>query len=180
MQARRTILLVAAAILASRAAAQASTGDTPGQQPPSDGSRSWYQKDAAKAKELGQKGVDATKRGASWAGKEANAGGQAATSKVVGTKTVTGRVADVSQDHVTVNRKDGSPMSLRVTGSTKVTVGGKKAAVTSLEPGSEVRASYAQSGGAATATRIDVTRAGRPAASGSSAPGAAQPGSTTR
>jgi hypothetical protein len=168
-------LLAAGAVLASRAGAQGSTSDgSQPQPPPSDRSQSWYQRDAAKAKELGQKGVDAGKRGASWAGKETNAGGQAATSKVVGTKTVSGEVADVSRDHVTVNRSDGSPMDLRVTGSTKVTVGGKKAQVGALEQGDQVRASYAQSGGAATATRIDVKGKGGSRSAGS------QPGSTTR
>ena len=165
MPVRRTILLATAALLASQAGAE--DAQPP---PPSDKSQPWYQKDAEKARELGQEGVDATKQGADRAAQELNAGGQAAASKVVGTKTVTGQVADVSQEQVTVNRNDGTPMQLRVTPSTKVTVRGQSASVASLQRGDEVRASYAQSGGNATATQIDVNPpAGASSGTGSSA-----------
>lgn len=172
MNVRRTILLAAGAMLASRAGAQATTGDA--QQPPSDKSQTWYEKDAQKAKELGEQGAGAVKKGATSAGKTVNEGGQAATAKVVGTKTVTGRIADVAQDAVTVKKSDGTPMSLRVVDSTKVTVDGQKGLVGSLKQGDEVRASYAQSGGSATAMKIDVTRKPKPS---SSSPGATGPSS---
>jgi hypothetical protein len=160
MNHRRMILLAAGLTLASQARAQASGGDGAQQTPPTDPSqKSWYQKDAERARELGKRGTDATRRGASAAGKKINEGGQAVTAKVVGTKTVTGRIAGVSKDRVTVNRSDGTPLDLRLTGSTKVTVGGKQGSVGALQQGDEVRASYAQSGGSATATRIDVQRA---------------------
>jgi hypothetical protein len=171
MHVRRTILLATAALLASQAAAEDA------QQQPSDKSQPWYQKDAEKARQLGQEGVDATKQGADRAAQELNAGGQAATSKVVGTKTVTGQVADVSQEQVTVNRNDGTPMQLRVTPSTKVTVRGQSASVASLQRGDEVRASYAQSGGSATATQIDVNPPAG-ASSGTGSGGGAGSGST--
>jgi hypothetical protein len=178
MDLRRLIPLAAAAALASQAGAEGNTSDTQQQPPPTEKSQSWYQRDAQKARELGQKGVDATKRGATSAGKAVNSGGQAATAKVVGTKTVTGRIADVSKEEVTVNRSDGTPLKLRVTDSTKVSVGGKQRSVSSLTQGDEVRASYAQSGGSATATKIDVTRTGAASRPARSKSGAA-PGSDT-
>lgn len=179
MHLRRLVLLAATAALAAQARAEGNTSD---KQPPSEKAQPWYQKDAQKARELGQKGVDATKRGASSAGKAVNSGGQAATTKVVGTKTITGRIADVSPDEVTVKRSDGAPMKLRVTDSTQVSVGGKKGAVSSLTQGDEVRASYAQSGGSATATKIDVTRTGSTSPRRRSSSGAAGfvPGSDNR
>ncbi len=138
MNGRGMILLAAGAVLASRADAQSSGA---AQQPPTDSSqKTWYQRDAQKARD------------------KVNEGGNAASAKVVGTRTVTGRVADVSQDRVTVKRSDGKPLSLRITGATKVTSGGKKSSVGALQQGDEVRASYAQSGGSATATKIDVRR----------------------
>jgi hypothetical protein len=154
MNVRRVILLAAGALLASRAGAQGESGGS--SQPPSD-QKSWYQKDAEKAKELGQEGADATKEGAESAGEKVNEAGQAATAKVVGTKTVTGKVADISKDQVTVNAA-GTPVNMRVTGSTKVTVDGEKASVDSLKQGDQIRASYAHSGGESTATKLEVKR----------------------
>jgi hypothetical protein len=187
MDLRRTILLAAGLALASRAGAQGTADDKQEQQPPSDRSQqSWYQKDAQKAGELGKKGADATRRGATAAGKKVNEGGQAATAKVVGTKTVTGKIADVSGDRVTVKRSDGTPLDLRVTDSTKVTVGGHAGAVGALRQGDEVRASYAQSGGSATAMKIDVRRSAgaapgsRERAPGATGTGGAAPGSPSR
>ncbi len=179
MHVRRTILLAAAVTLAARASAEDNATDA--QQPPPGKSQSWIQKDEAKARQLGREGVNAGKRGAAWAGKEVNAGGQAANAKVVGTRTVTGRVADVRPEEVTVSRSGGAPLKLRVTRSTKVTVHGQSASATSLQQGDEVRASYAESGGAATAMKIDVTGSapstGAGSASGSG--GAASPGAGT-
>ena len=157
MRIRRTMLLAAGALLAARAGAE---GASDAQQPSSPPSQSWYQRDAQKARELGQRGETAAKKGASSAGKELNAGGQALNAKVVGTKKLTGEIADASPDRVTVRKSDGTSLDMRITGSTKVTVDGKKAAARSLKPGDEVRASYAESGGAATATKLDVKRAG--------------------
>lgn len=166
MNVRGMILLAAGTVLASRAGAEG-TASGAQQQPPSDRSQSWYQKDAQKARELGRRGEGAIQEGATGARKKLNEGGQAATAKVVGTKTVTGEIADVSQDRVTVKRSDGKPLNLRITDSTRVTVGGKKGSRGSLQQGDEVRASYAQSGGSATATKIEVKRTG----SGSTSPG---------
>ena len=157
MNVRRMILLAGGVLLASPAGAEG-TASSPQQQPPADPSQSWYQKDAQKARSLGQQGAGAVQKGASSAGKKLNEGGQAATAKVVGTKTVAGRIADVSQDRMTLKTTDGTPMNLRVTTSTKVTVDGKKGSVESLRQGDEVRASYAQSGGSATAMKLDVKR----------------------
>lgn len=162
MNVRRMILLAAAATLASRAGAEGTTGDA--QQPPGR-SQSWYQKDAQKARELGQQGEGEMRRGAAGARDKLNEGGQAASAKVVGTKTVRGEVADVSRDQVTVKRSDGAPLGLRITASTKVTVDGQKGSIGSLQQGDEVRASYAQSGGSATATKIDVRRSASGASS---------------
>jgi hypothetical protein len=148
------ILLAAGALLASRAEAQGV-----GQPPPSDDSQqTWHEKDAQKARELGAKGESQMKKGAATTRDKVNEGGQALSAKIVGTKTVTGEVADVSADQVTVKKDDGTPMNLRLTPSTKVTIGGQKASRGSLQQGAEVRASYAQSGGEATAQKIDVTR----------------------
>jgi len=154
MNVRRVILLAAGALLASRAGAQGESGGSG--QPPSD-QKSWYQQDADKAKELGQQGADAAKKGAESAGEKVNEAGQAATAKVVGTKTVTGKVAEVSKERVTVSAA-GTPLNLHVTGATKVTVDGEKASVDSLKQGDQVRAAYAESGGSATATKLDVKR----------------------
>jgi hypothetical protein len=158
MNVRGTILLAAGALLASRALAQGAAGESQ-EKPPTD-EKTWYQKDADKARELGQEGADATKKGATTAKEKVNEGGHAATAKVVGTKTVTAKVADVSKDQVTLKLKksDGTPMNLRLTDSTKVTVAGEKGSVGSLHQGDEVRASYYESGGSATATKIDVKR----------------------
>ena len=153
MNVRRTILLVAAGLLASRAGAQGTGGSN--QQPPAD-KQTWYQQGEEKAKELGQEGEDAAKKGASSAKKSLSEADQAATDKVTGTKTVTGRIADVSKDQVTVKGSDGSPLNLKMTPSTQVTVGGQKGSAGSLQQGEEVRASYTESGGSATAKRIDV------------------------
>jgi hypothetical protein len=154
MNVRRMILLAAGAILASRAQAQGV-----GQPPPSDDSQqTWHEKDAQKARELGAKGESQMKKGAATTRDKVNEGGQALSAKIVGTKTVTGEVADVSADQVTVKKDDGTPMNLRLTPSTKVTIGGQKASRGSLQQGAEVRASYAQSGGEATAQKIDVTK----------------------
>ncbi len=166
MQLRKVLFIAAGAVLASRVAAQGATGDS--QPPPSDRSRTWYEKDAQKARELGQKGAGAVKKGASAAGKKVNAGGQAATAKVVGTRSLTGRISQVSQDQVTVRKSDGTPMSLRVVDSTKVTIGGQKGSIGSLQQGDEVRASYVESGGSATARKLDVKRTSE--AGSSSAP----------
>jgi hypothetical protein len=174
MNVRRTILLAAAAALAS--AARAEGNSAADSQPPSDqsGSQSWYQRNAEKARELGDRGTGAVKRGASATGKKVNEGGQAATAKVVGTKTVAGELADVAADQVTVKQPDGTPLSLRITESTKVTVGGKQGSVGSLQQGDEVRASYAQSGGSATAMKIEVRRsASSPSSAGRRGSGAA-------
>lgn len=163
MNVRRVILLAAATALASRAGAEGTTGDA--QQVPPGRSQSWYQKDAQKARELGKQGEGAMRRGAAGARDELNAGGQAASAKVVGTKTVAGEIADVSKDQVTVKRSHGAPVGLRVTAATKVTVDGRKGSIGSLQQGDEVRASYARSGGSATATKIDVRRSASGASS---------------
>jgi hypothetical protein len=155
------ILLAGGALLAARASAQSAGGGS-NQQPPSD-EKSWIQKDTEKAEELGQEGVDATKKGAQKAGKSLDEAGQAAEAKVTGTKTVTGKVADVSQDQVTVQAGTSAPMTLRVTGSTQVTVDGEKTSVGSLKEGDPVHASYKESGGSSTATKLEVKR---PASSG--------------
>jgi hypothetical protein len=174
MNVRTTILLAAGALLASRAGAQGAASE-PQRQPPEQ-SQPRQQSTAEKARELGDKGADAAKRGARSAGKTLNEGGQAATAKVVGTKTVTGRIAGVSHDQLTVKAGDGTPMDLRLTDSTKVTIGGQKASVGALKQGDEVRASYAQSGGSATAMKIEARRMKSPAAGGG--PGrSASPGS---
>jgi hypothetical protein len=157
MNVRRTILLAAGVLLALPASAQGTASQSQ-QQPPSDQSQNWYQKDAQKARSLGQQGAGAVQKGATSAGKKLNEGGQAATAKVVGTKTIAGQIAEVSQDRMTLKKSDGTPMNLRVTNSTKVTVDGQKGSVESLRQGDEVRASYAQSGGSATAMKIDVKR----------------------
>ena len=185
MNVRRTILLAAGVLLASPAGAEG-TASPSQQQPPSDQPQTWYQKDAQKARTLGQQGAGALRKGATSAGRKLNEGGQAATAKVVGTKTIAGRIADVSQERMTLKKSDGTPMNLRVTDSTKVTVDGQKGSVKSLRQGDEVRASYAQSGGSATAMKIDVKRStgsrspSRGASSGSSsrATGAGSPGDT--
>lgn len=176
MNVRRTILLAAAAALASGARAEGNTAAD--SQPPSDqsGSRSWYQRNSEKARELGDRGAGAVKRGASATGKKVNEGGQAATAKVVGTKTVAGKLAEVAQDQVTLEQRDGTPLKLRITDSTKVTVGGQKGSAGSLQQGDEVRASYAQSGGSATATKIEVKRS----ASSSPSPGRSGSGAASR
>jgi hypothetical protein len=155
MNVRKMVLLAAGALLASRALAQGESGGS-NQQPPSD-QKSWYQKDAEKAKELGQQGADAAKQGAESAGKKVNEGGQAATAKVVGTKTLTGKIADVAQDQVTVKAGDAA-LKLRITDSTQVTVDGEKAQVGSLKEGDPIRASYYQSGGESTAMKLEVKR----------------------
>lgn len=177
MNLRKTIVLAAAAALASTARAEGNAADS---QPPSDpqSSQSWTQRNAEKARELGDKGVGAVKRGASATGKKVNEGGQAATAKVVGTRTVAGELADVGEDQVTVRPHDGAPLKLRITDSTKVTVGGKKGSVGALQQGDEVRASYAQSGGSATAMKIEVQRAGSPASPGRSGSGSSSRSAT--
>ena len=119
MRPRKIILLAAGALLAARASAQ---GGGSNQQPPAD-EKSWYEKGTDEAKELGQQGEDAAKKGASSAGQKMD--------ELTGTKTLTGKVADVSQDQVTVKAGD-TPMNLKVTGSTEVTVDGEKASVGSL------------------------------------------------
>lgn len=165
MNVRRVILLAAGAVLAARAGAQGSQSPDPSQQ-------TWHERDAAKARELGAKGQKEVDKGASATKKGANSAGQTITSKIVGTKTVTGRISDVSKDQVTLQRSsDGQPMNLRVTDATKVTVGGQKKSVGSLQQGAEVRASYAHSGGEDTAMKIDVTRTpgSRPGGAGGSA-----------
>jgi len=154
MNVRRVILLAAGALLASRAGAQGESGGSG--QPPSD-QKSWYQKDAEKAKELGQEGADATKEGAESAGEKVNEAGQAATAKVVGTKTVTGKIADISQDQVNVDAA-GTPVNMHVTGSTQVTIDGEKSSLDSLKQGDQVRASFTHSGGESTATKLEVKR----------------------
>jgi hypothetical protein len=145
MRPRKIILLAAGALLAARASAQ---GGGSNQQPPAD-EKSWYEKGTDEAKELGQQGEDAAKKGASSAGQKMD--------ELTGTKTLTGKVADVSQDQVTVKAGD-TPMNLKVTGSTEVTVDGEKASVGSLKQGDSVRASYTQSGGSSTATKLEVKR----------------------
>jgi hypothetical protein len=169
MNVRQTILLAAGVLVASQAGARETASQTQ-QPPPSDPSQSWYQKDAQKARSLGHEGASAVRKGATTARKKLNEGGQAAAAKVVGTKTVAGRIADVSHDRVIVKKSDGAPMNLRVTDSTKVTVDGQKGPVESLRRGDEVRASYAQSGGSATAMKIDVKRTGRSGAAGAGSP----------
>lgn len=171
MNVRRTMLLAAGILLAAPATAQdRSAQERSGakQEPPaesrppeSQGSESqgtWYERGGAKAREAGKRGADATARGASKARQKTNQAGQAATAAVVGTKTVTGRVADVSKDQVTVRTKEGQPLNLRVTEATKVLIGGEEKTLGALQQGTEVRASYAQSGGSATATKIEATR----------------------
>lgn len=175
MNLRTTILLAAGALLASPAGAQGTTREP---QPTPDASQTRQERTADKARELGSKGADAAKRGASTAGRKVNEGGQAATAAVVGTKTVTGRIGEVSNDQVTVKPADGAPMNLRLTGSTKVTVGGQKASVGALRQGDEVRVSYAQSGGSATAMKIEARRTGSPRPGGGPGRGApSEPGS---
>jgi hypothetical protein len=139
MKVRRMILLAAGALLASRAGAQGES------QPPSD-QKSWY-----------QQGEDKAKQGAESAEKKMNEAGEAATAKVVGTKTVTGKVADISKDQVTVNAA-GTPVNMHVTGSTQVTIDGEKSSLDSLKQGDQIRASYAHSGGESTATKLEVKR----------------------
>jgi hypothetical protein len=168
MNARRIILLAAAALLGTRAGAEGNSGDA--QKPPSDSSQSWSQK----AQDLGQQGVDAAKKGASTAADKVNEAGQAVNATVTGTKTVTGRIAEVSKDQVTMKGSEGTPLNLHLTGSTEVTVGGQKGSAGQLKQGDEVRATYAQSGGSATATKIEVQKA-----AGASSPGTAPPGSKT-
>ncbi len=179
MNVRRTILLVAGALFASRAGANGTASDSQ-QPPPSDQSQTWYQKDAQKARELGQQGAGAVKKGATSARKKVNEGGQAATAKVVGTKTVTGQIADFSQDQVTVKKSDGTPMNLRITESTQVTVGGQKGSTGSLQQGDEVRATYAESGGSATAMKIDVKRTPGSSSSGTGSTGSSSPSPAPR
>lgn len=152
MNVRRTIVLAAVLALAPRAGAGEARS-----QPPSD--KAEQSGTAERARELGQRGADAVKRGASAAREKVNQGGQAATAKVVGTKTVDGKISGVSPDRLTVKRSDGTRMDLRITDATKVTVGGKEGSAGALRQGDEVRASYAQSGGSATATAIEVKRA---------------------
>jgi Cu/Ag efflux protein CusF len=168
MSFRSMISFAAGALLAAQASAQG-TGGGSNQQPPAD-EKSWYQKDAEKAEELGQQGVDATKKGAQSAGQKLDEAGEAAEAKVTGTKTLTGKVADVSQDQVTVKAGDAAPLNLRVTASTQVTVDGEKASVDSLKQGDKVRASYKQSGGTSTATKLEVKRSGSSGTTGSKSP----------
>lgn len=174
MDLRRTIVLAAVALLASRVAAE---GASEPRHPPADRPETSGGKDSGqKARELGQRGSDAVKRGASGAREKLNQGGQAAAAKVVGTRTVTGRIASVSPDQVTVKGSEGEPLKLRITPSTKVTLGGKDGSVGSLRAGDEVRASYAQSGGSATATKLEVKRAPASRSAGAGAP----PGARSR
>lgn len=157
MNVRRVILLAAGAVLAARAGAEGKTGSQSSSPP--DSQQTWHERSAEKARELGAKGQAGVEKGASATKRGVNSAGQTIASKVVGTKTVTGRISDVSKDQVTLQRSsDGQPMNLRVTDGTKVTIGGKEKPVGSLQQGAEVRASYAHSGGEDTAMKIDVTK----------------------
>lgn len=160
----RTTVVLAAALLAARAGAEGDGGEA---KPPAD-QQPAQRSTAEKARELGDRGTAAAKRGATSARDKVNEAGQAVSARAVGTQSVTGRVAEVGEDQVTVEQSDGTPLRLRVTRSTKVTSAGKEASAAALRPGDEVRASYAQSGGSATATKIE--KLGK--AAGRSTPGA--------
>jgi colicin import membrane protein len=69
---------------------------------------------------------------------------------------VAGKVADVSVDTLTVKTDDGRSVTLRVTGSTQVTVDGRQRSIGDLQQGAQVRASYDASSGEKTATEIDA------------------------
>ncbi len=66
---------------------------------------------------------------------------------------------DVSRDEVTLQTSGGESMKLKVNDSTKVTVGGQEKSIGELQQGAQVRASYDESGGEKTATRIEAKEA---------------------
>jgi hypothetical protein len=69
---------------------------------------------------------------------------------------VVGRVAEVGKGTISIARDDGKVERLRVTKETRILEEGKSVPLTSLEPGTEVRAAFAGEKDDRTATRIDV------------------------
>jgi colicin import membrane protein len=74
-------------------------------------------------------------------------------------KTVSGKVVRVSQQELVLRPSSGgqdSDLRLKVSSSTPITIDGRQGSATDLKEGTQVRASYQESGGAPMATKIEA------------------------
>jgi colicin import membrane protein len=76
-------------------------------------------------------------------------------------QTVTGTVVSATSDQVVVRAPGQPQIMLRVTENTQVTRDGQAASINELTEGSEVRASFQESGGQKTAHQIEATSGGQ-------------------
>jgi colicin import membrane protein len=144
----RTIAVLAAAGLLGAARAGADEMQQPKSSSPS------QQEREARAESRARESQAASSAAATSAQRQAAAG----ASKQGQESAIAGKLADVSSDTLTVKTDDGRSVTLRVTGSTQVTVDGRERSIGDLREGEQVRASYDATSGDKTATRIEATR----------------------
>ena len=72
------------------------------------------------------------------------------------TQNISGAVAAVGRNDLTVHSDAGKDMRLQVSDSTAVNLDGRAASMSEIRPGSDVRASYGVVDGKTTAVQLDV------------------------
>jgi hypothetical protein len=110
-------------------------------------------------------------------GAPAQPGSQGAQPGAQGEKTVSGKVVRASGQELVLQPSSGagSELKLKMSSSTPVTIDGRQGAAADLKEGAQVRASYQESGGAPTATKIEAQSSGSAGSSGSSGASGSQP-----
>jgi hypothetical protein len=124
-------------------------------------------KAAQAQRDAGQTGRDAQQRGAQMQenatqlqglearqGKRTEQGNERAWMQ---TQNISGAVAAVGADGLTVRSADRGDVKLELSNSTAVNLDGRTASIAEVHPGNQVRASYGVIDGRSTATQIDVS-----------------------
>jgi hypothetical protein len=124
-------------------------------------------KAAQAQRDAGQTGRDAQQRGAEMQqhatqmqGEEARQGKRTEQGNErawMQTQNISGAVAAVSANDVTVRSEASGDVRLQVSDSTAVNLDGRAASISEIRPGSNVRASYGVVDGKTTAVQLDVT-----------------------
>ncbi len=145
------VLLAGAACQKQQSGGRASSGQPSGSSGPA------QQGSSAQRSSSGSSGSDQ----GSTSTKQAE-GPKAAGAEQTAQRTVTGRVVRAGQEEIVVRQGTGDEPDLRlkVGPQTKVTVDGRQRSVGDLQEGTQVRASYDESGGAPEATRIEAVGGG--------------------
>lgn len=98
-------------------------------------------------------GSEATGTGSQSSGQAQGSTGQQASSQA---KTVSGEVVRADEKQLVLKPADGQELRLTLGPDTDILIQGREGTVTEIQQGTQVRASYDESGGQPRATRVEV------------------------